>query len=163
MKGQGIFAVNKKRAGIAPLFPAFLTVLYAKKLPFYYARLVRYRLSKRTGGIRMSMGERIKQARLAKKMTQEDVAQAIGTTKQTVFKYENGIVSNIPLDKLTLLAQVLEVSPAYLMGWETPPPLPGEKPKYKSLGRLEEMGELSKEEDEIIANYIAFIKQQRGE
>ena len=66
----------------------------------------------------MTLGDRIRNARLQKDMTQEEVALDIGTTKQTIFKYENGLVTNIPLDRLEALADVLDVSPAYLMGWE---------------------------------------------
>ena len=66
----------------------------------------------------MSIGSRIKAAREAKKMTQEELGAACGTTKQSIFKYETGVVTNIPLDKLEKIANVLDVSPAALMGWE---------------------------------------------
>ena len=66
----------------------------------------------------MSVGSRIKEAREAKGLTQAELGHAVRTTKQTIFKYENGIVTNIPLDRLEQLANVLSVSAAYLMGWE---------------------------------------------
>lgn len=66
----------------------------------------------------MSIGSRIKNARIKKGLSQEDVAKAIGSTKQAVYKYETGIVTNIPTDKLETMATLLEVSPAYLMGWD---------------------------------------------
>lgn len=66
----------------------------------------------------MSIGSRIKAAREAKKMTQEELGAACGTTKQSIFKYETGVVTNIPLDKLEKIANVLDMSPATLMGWE---------------------------------------------
>ncbi len=67
----------------------------------------------------MSVGSRIKQAREAKKITQEELGDLCGTTKQSIFKYENGVVTNIPFDRLERIASVLDVSPAYLMGWES--------------------------------------------
>lgn len=76
----------------------------------------------------MNIGYRIKTARDAKKMTQEELGFACGTTKQTIFKYETGIVTNIPLDRLEKIADILDVSPAYLMGWEEASPAP----KYPS-------------------------------
>ena len=64
----------------------------------------------------MSKGERIKHLRKIYKLTLNDLADRLGTTKQTVFKYENDIVTNIPSDKIEALASVLHTSPAYLMG-----------------------------------------------
>ena len=69
----------------------------------------------------MSIGKRIKEERLKRKLSQEDVAKAISSTKQAVYKYESGIVTNIPTDKLEKIAQLFEVTPAYLMGWEDTP------------------------------------------
>lgn len=66
----------------------------------------------------MAIGDKIKSARLGARMTLEDVAQKVGVTRQTVQKYESGIVSNIPSDRIELLAKALGVTPAYLMGWE---------------------------------------------
>ena len=63
-------------------------------------------------------GERIKLARQNKQMTLEDVAKMVGVTRQTIQKYESGIIPNIPSDKIELLASALETTPAYLMGWE---------------------------------------------
>ncbi|MDE6605100.1 MAG: helix-turn-helix domain-containing protein [Clostridia bacterium] len=51
-------------------------------------------------------------------MTQDQLAKHINSTKQTVFKYENGIITNIPMDKIKIIANVLGVTPAYIMGWE---------------------------------------------
>lgn len=65
----------------------------------------------------MTLGERIKAAREGLKMTQEELGALCNTTKQTIFKYETGIVTNIPLDRLELLAEKLGVTPAYLTGW----------------------------------------------
>lgn len=75
----------------------------------------------------MTVGNRIKMAREAKQITQEELGATCGTTKQSIFKYESGVVINIPLDRLEKIAVALDVSPAYLMGWdepEQPKPLP---------------------------------------
>jgi len=59
----------------------------------------------------------IKRRREELDLTLEAVAQVVGVTRATIQKYENGIISNIPSDKIEKLADVLNVSPAYLMGW----------------------------------------------
>ena len=66
----------------------------------------------------MSVGQRIKIAREQKNMTLDEVAKRCETTKQTIFKYENEIVTNIPYEKIVLLSKALDVSPSYLFGWE---------------------------------------------
>jgi transcriptional regulator with XRE-family HTH domain len=67
----------------------------------------------------MDKGERIKSLRESKNITQTELAEMIGTTKQNVYKYENGIITNIPSDKIELMAEKFDVSPAYIMGWST--------------------------------------------
>ena len=66
----------------------------------------------------MTIGQRIREARERKDMTLDEVAKRCNTTKQTIFKYENEIVTNIPYDKIVLLSNALDVSPSYLFGWE---------------------------------------------
>lgn len=69
----------------------------------------------------MTIGERIRAAREEKKMTQEELGTICGTTKQSIFKYETGVITNIPRDKMEKIASALEVTPTYLMGWDTKP------------------------------------------
>lgn len=69
----------------------------------------------------MTIGERIRAAREEKKMTQEELGTICGTTKQSIFKYETGVITNIPRDKMEKIASALGVTPTYLMGWDTKP------------------------------------------
>lgn len=66
----------------------------------------------------MSIGSRLKELRIKKDLTLEEVGNAIGTTKQTLYKYENGLITNIPSDKIESLSKVYDVSPSYIMGWD---------------------------------------------
>ena len=68
----------------------------------------------------MTIGELIKIERIKNNLSQEDVAKAIGSTKQAVYKYETGIVTNIPMDKIETMAKLFGTTPSYLMGWEEP-------------------------------------------
>lgn len=65
----------------------------------------------------MTIGEKIKSAREAAHLTQTELGAACGTTKQTIYKYETGTVTNIPLDRLELIAKAVHVPAAELMGW----------------------------------------------
>lgn len=66
----------------------------------------------------MTIGERIRELRLSKGMTQEELGNKIGSIKQTINKYENGTITNIPTEKIEAMAKVFQVSEAYIMGWE---------------------------------------------
>lgn len=66
----------------------------------------------------MTIGERIKQLRLQKNLSLTEVAAKINTPKQNLYKYENNIITNIPINKIEQLAEVLQTTPAYIMGWE---------------------------------------------
>ena len=74
----------------------------------------------------MTIGHRIKVARERRDMTLDEVAKRCNTTKQTIFKYENEIVTNIPYDKIVLLSNALDVSPSYLFGWDEKESSPSE-------------------------------------
>ena len=66
----------------------------------------------------MSLGNNIKYARKAAGLTQEDIAREFGVSKQTVQKYESGIITTISSDKIEIIAILLRTTPAKLMGWE---------------------------------------------
>ena len=66
----------------------------------------------------MTVGDRLKALRNKIGMSQVDFADKINVSKQTLYKYENNIITNIPSDKIEAAAQLGNVSPAYLMGWE---------------------------------------------
>ena len=72
----------------------------------------------------MEMNQRIKERRLALNMTQEELAHKLGMQKSAIAKYESGRVENIKRSVLAKMAELLECSPAYLMGWDDEQPLP---------------------------------------
>ncbi|MCI5605285.1 MAG: XRE family transcriptional regulator [Clostridia bacterium] len=69
----------------------------------------------------MTPGERIKQLRKQHKMTQEQLGQIIGVQKAAIQKYEKGTVQNIKRASLIKLAEVLETTPEYILGWDNIP------------------------------------------
>lgn len=63
------------------------------------------------------MAQRIRDLRLAKGLTLEQVASVVGVGKSTVRKWETGMIANMRRDKIADLAKALGTTPAYLMGW----------------------------------------------
>lgn len=63
------------------------------------------------------MAKRIKDLRTSQGMTLEQVAEKVGVGKSTVRKWETGLIANMRRDKIAALADALNTSPMYLMGW----------------------------------------------
>lgn len=68
----------------------------------------------------MTIGERISMYRERKGMTQEQLAKLLDIAPQNVYKYEKGIISNIPLQRIERMAEIFETTPGELVGWEEP-------------------------------------------
>lgn len=74
----------------------------------------------------METNEKIKKRRLELGLSLLDVATALNVNKSTVLRYETKDIEKLPLDIIEPLANVLQVSKEYLMGWDstdTNPPI----------------------------------------
>ena len=65
-----------------------------------------------------TVGERIRFFREGKRLTQNELAAKVGTSPQNIYKYEQGIITNIPITRIVKIAEVLGVPPARIAGWE---------------------------------------------
>lgn len=61
----------------------------------------------------MNIGEKIKQARLQKGLTLQEIADEMNLTQGTLSKYENGDIKNIPNTRLKKLSEILDVDISY--------------------------------------------------
>lgn len=69
----------------------------------------------------MTTGERIKFRRKEIGFSAEKVADIIGVSPATIYRYEKGDIEKVPGDVLFSIAKALHTTPAYLMGWEEAP------------------------------------------
>lgn len=69
----------------------------------------------------MTTGERLRQKRIERDMTLEEVASKVGITRQTLSRYETGKIRIVEDDIIEKLAAVLLTTPAYLKGWSSVP------------------------------------------
>lgn len=65
-----------------------------------------------------SVNKLIKKRRLELGLTLRDVANALNVAESTVSRYESKDIQNMGIDKIKELANVLQCSPGFLMGWE---------------------------------------------
>ena len=66
----------------------------------------------------MTTGERMKKRRKEIGLSAEKVAELLGVSPSTVYRYENGDIENMPGAILEPVSNILMTTPAYLMGWE---------------------------------------------
>ena len=120
-----------------------------------YKYIIFYREKRCLKGIH----ENIKKLRTEKNQTLEEVGKAIGTSKQTIQRYENKEILNIPYDKIELLAKHFNVSPAYLMDWQEQ-----REEEFDSLAMQESekdrelLAEIRKMDDDKLARLLSYAK-----
>lgn len=114
----------------------------------------------------MNKHKNIKENRLAMNMTLEELANKVGTSKQTIQRYESGVISNIPTDMIEKIAEALNTTPAIIMGWETP------ESKQKGAALLREapinrdvivqaLNRLSDEELQDLVSLVEYLASKR--
>lgn len=67
----------------------------------------------------MKVGDRIRAKRQDLGMSVDELAARLGKNRATVYRYEKGDIENMPVNVLEPLAEVLQTTPSYLMGWTT--------------------------------------------
>ena len=66
----------------------------------------------------MNVGKAIKDRRKQLGMSAETLAELVGVSPTTIYRYEKGNVEKVDSAKLVPIATALGVTPGYLMGWE---------------------------------------------
>lgn len=97
------------------------------------------------------MHEKIKYLRNKHNLTLEQVGNAVGVGKSTVRKWETGQIANMRRDKIAKLAQILNTTPSYLMGWDE------QEQSSKSEQLLQLIDDLSDENKDKAIEYFQFL------
>lgn len=117
----------------------------------------------------MDIGQKIHQLRVEKGMTLEELGNKVGVGKSTIRKWEIGMIENMKRDKIAKLAEALEVSPGYLLGWDVEK-IDEVESMYKESRQMERMNKyaeilsnlsLTDGETEQMIKYATFLKESR--
>ncbi|WP_017767705.1 helix-turn-helix domain-containing protein [Streptococcus agalactiae] len=65
----------------------------------------------------MDIGSKLKQRRLDVKMSAQELADKLGVSKTTIYRYEKGEIIKVPTETLEKIAKILNTTPGYFMGW----------------------------------------------
>ena len=63
----------------------------------------------------MTTGQRIKQLRIAKGLSQDELGALVGVKKAAINKYESGVIVNLKRSTIAKLADALDTSPTYIL------------------------------------------------
>jgi transcriptional regulator with XRE-family HTH domain len=88
----------------------------------------------------MAFKENLKNRRIELNLTLEDVAKLMNTSKPTIQRYESGVIENVPFDKVEQLADILQTTPSWLLGWEDASLTEEEKALLEKYNKLDEFG-----------------------
>lgn len=115
--------------------------------------------------ITMTIGDRIRKQRELLGLSQTELAEKIKVSKQTLYKYEKNIITNIPLDKIEEISKILGISEIYLMGWKTIPEevnicnkIGDDKEMVKALDRYLTLSEKKKKH---VINTINMLSEEK--
>lgn len=64
----------------------------------------------------MNIGDRMKQLRKEKHISADTIAEKIGVSRSTIFRYEKGDIEKVPINVVAQIASILEIKPEELMG-----------------------------------------------
>ena len=111
------------------------------------------------------IGDRIKQARLKLGYSAEQVAEFLGTSPATIYRYENGDISKLPSKFIKPLADYLCVTASWLMGWSDSGPSAEPEAQHTPEARIvaNGMDKLPKEQRVQILNVLRAMFSQHPE
>lgn len=66
----------------------------------------------------MTIGKRIKSRRKELNVSVDELANKLNKNRATIYRYEKGDIENMPIDILEPLAEALNTTPQYIMGWD---------------------------------------------
>ncbi len=106
----------------------------------------------------MEIGQKIKEARIAKGMTQEELGNIVGVQKSAIAKYESGRVVNIKRSMLRKLADALGIRPSELIFESNPVETADLHARilldHALMDMIEEFLNLDKNNQDIVKNLI---------
>lgn len=111
----------------------------------------------------MTTGERIRDRRKELGITADALAESIGVSRSTMFRYENGFIEKMPINNLVPIARALRTTVGYLMGWDeekdAPVPESGSEREHEAMNYFESLSEERKLE---ALNYLRYLASSEG-
>ena len=111
----------------------------------------------------MTTGERIRARRKEIGITADTLAEKIGVSRSTMFRYENGFIEKMPINNLVPIARALHTTVGYLMGWDENKnaPTSGAEDECESEA-MHYFENLSEDRKVEALNYLRYLSMSEG-
>lgn len=106
----------------------------------------------------MTLGQRLNKLRVARRMSLQDVASAVGMSKAHVWNLEKGLSENPSMELLTKLADLFRVRVADLVGEE-----PGSDEDAEMVAMFRDLKRLEPRDRETIRVLMEQLRKQPKE
>ena len=107
----------------------------------------------------MALGVKVKELRMKKNLSLQQVADGVGSSKAHIWEIETGKSKNPSIDSLTKLAEFFNVSVAFLIGED--PNSEGEEPGLVAMYR--ELKGLTDKDRDTIRELMKHFKGREGD
>ena len=108
----------------------------------------------------MDIGNKIKNARIAKGMTQEELGKQLGVQKSAIAKYENGRVVNIKRSTLKKISDILGIRASELIfDEEQKQPTDGEL-SIRKKEFMQKVASMSDDQIERLEQILALVESK---
>ena len=112
----------------------------------------------------MELGQKIKEARIAKGLTQQELGDIVGVQKSAIAKYENGRVVNIKRSTMQKIASALEIRPSELIFDESPTEAADFHVRiltdFELMDALKDYYDLSSKNQKIVRDLIRNLRKE---
>ena len=112
------------------------------------------------GDYDLEIYEKIKLRRKELGLSAETVAEKLGISAATMYRYENNDIKKFPIDILKPLASVLHTTPEYLMGWTDDVHSAESENSQVDNALLDAISGLSDEHVKQALDYIDYLKSK---
>ena len=107
----------------------------------------------------MNIGNKIKSARIAKGMTQEELGKQLGVQKSAIAKYENGRVVNIKRSTLKKISDILDIRASELIFEEQKQPT-GSELSIRKKEFMQKVETMSDDQIEKLEQILALVESK---
>lgn len=111
----------------------------------------------------MNIGKKIKNARIAKGLTQEELGNIVGVQKSAIAKYENGRIVNIKRSTIQKIASALNIRPSELIFEESPEDVADLHVRiitdFELMDMIKDYYKLSPDSQKIVRDLISNLKK----
>lgn len=103
------------------------------------------------------------------RISYSELAARTGIPKSALQRYATAATEKLPLDRLEKIAKALDISAAYLMGWEDEPPEDEDKKNSapelseSALKLLDIIDRLSPENQQVMLKFAKVLLQERAD